>query len=65
VLNAHDEEDRRIARVLHEESGPLVAAVYDTLDEIAKAARRSGSVKQRGAACLGIQSQGSPFQEKI
>jgi signal transduction histidine kinase len=36
LINARDEEAERIARVLHDESGQLLAAVYIMLDELAK-----------------------------
>jgi signal transduction histidine kinase len=36
LMHAQDEEAKRISRVLHDESGQLLAAVYITLDEIAK-----------------------------
>lgn len=38
ALNAQDDEDRRIARVLRDESEQLVAGACNTLNEIAKAA---------------------------
>jgi PAS domain S-box-containing protein len=38
LINARDEEAERIARVLHDESGQLLAAVYIMLDELARAA---------------------------
>jgi PAS domain S-box-containing protein len=36
LIYAQDEEAKRIARVLHDESGQLLAAVYITVDQIAK-----------------------------
>jgi len=36
LMHAQDEEAKRISHVLHDESGQLLAAVYITLDEIAK-----------------------------
>jgi two-component system, NarL family, sensor histidine kinase UhpB len=36
LFNAQDEEARRIARVLHDESGQLLTAVYISLDQTAK-----------------------------
>lgn len=36
LICAQDEEAKRIARVLHDESGQLLAAVYITMDQIAK-----------------------------
>jgi two-component system sensor histidine kinase UhpB len=36
LLTAQDEEARRIARVLHDESGQLLTAVYISLDQTAK-----------------------------
>jgi signal transduction histidine kinase len=36
LMNAQDEEARRIARVLHDESGQILASVYISLDETAK-----------------------------
>jgi signal transduction histidine kinase/FixJ family two-component response regulator len=38
LIHAHDEEARRIARVLHDESQQLLASVYLSLDEIAASA---------------------------
>ena len=37
LINARDEEAERIARVLHDESGQLLAAAYIMLDELARA----------------------------
>jgi two-component system sensor histidine kinase DegS len=36
LINAHDEEAKSIARVLHDESGQLLAGVHISLDETAK-----------------------------
>ena len=36
LINARDQEAERIARVLHDESGQLLATVYIALDELAK-----------------------------
>ena len=36
LINARDEEAERIARVLHDESGQLLATIYIALDEVAK-----------------------------
>ena len=36
LINARDDEARRIARVLHDESGQLLASVHISLDETAK-----------------------------
>jgi signal transduction histidine kinase len=44
LMNAQDEEAKRIAQVLHDESGQLLANVYITLDEIAK--RVSAPIRQ-------------------
>lgn len=43
LMNAHDEEAKRIARVLHDESEQLLASVYISLDEIAKCAPDSAA----------------------
>jgi PAS domain S-box-containing protein len=45
LIHAQDEEAKRIAHVLHDESGQLLAMVYISLDELAKGL--SGAGKER------------------
>jgi PAS domain S-box-containing protein len=42
LMHARDEVAKRIARLLHEESGQVLAMVYIALDDVAKGLNRSG-----------------------
>jgi signal transduction histidine kinase len=52
LMQAQDQEARRIAHVLHDESGQLLAMVYISLDELAKSL--SGAGKERVEKIKGL-----------